>query len=99
MLKLARIVLMTAVLCSTVSARAQTADPDKIAAAQTLYNEAVTLMDAKDYATACPKLAEAVRLVPEGIGRFRVVVSAVRDLDDECVSPIERPPVLHAHRP
>jgi len=85
MLKLARIVLMTAVLCSTVSARAQTADPDKIATAQTLYNEAVTLMDAKDYATACPKLAEAVRLVPEGIGA-RLTLAECHEMSGQLAS-------------
>lgn len=61
-----------AVLCGTLlvapAARAEPSDAEKIAAAQALYDEAVAAMDAKDYATACPKLAEAVRLVPEGIG-------------------------------
>lgn len=59
---------VTATLCFAQGTLAQSSDPEKVATAQTLYNEAVTLMDAKDYAAACPKLAEAVRLVPEGIG-------------------------------
>lgn len=55
-------------VCLVQNARAQSNDSDKVAAAQALYDEAVVAMDAKDYAKACPKLAEAVRLVPEGIG-------------------------------
>ncbi|MDC0747407.1 PEGA domain-containing protein [Polyangium mundeleinium] len=61
-----------AVLCGALlvapPAYAQSSDAEKITAAQALYDEAVVAMDAGDHATACPKLAEAVRLVPEGIG-------------------------------
>lgn len=85
MLKLVRIALMTAVLSSAMSAQAQSGDPEKIAAAQTLYNEAVTLMDAKDYATACPKLAEAVRLVPEGIGA-RLTLAECQEMSGQLAS-------------
>jgi hypothetical protein len=42
--------------------------PENLAKAQGLYNEAVTAMEAKDFATACPKLEEVIRLVPEGVG-------------------------------
>ncbi|HTJ80119.1 MAG TPA: hypothetical protein VL400_00310 [Polyangiaceae bacterium] len=43
----------------------QGADP---AAAQALYDRAVELMQAKNYAEACPKLEEVTRLVPDGFG-------------------------------
>ncbi|HRI65780.1 MAG TPA: PEGA domain-containing protein [Polyangium sp.] len=69
LLNVLRAGLFGATLCMAGVAGAQaSSDPEKIAAAQTLYNDAVTLMDGKDYAAACPKLEEAVRLVPEGIG-------------------------------
>lgn len=48
-------------------ARAQSS-PENLARAQVLYNEALTAMEAKDFATACPKLEEVIRLVPEGVG-------------------------------
>jgi hypothetical protein len=38
------------------------------AAAERLYEVATAAMDKGDYATACPKLEEVVRLVPDGIG-------------------------------
>lgn len=49
-------------------AKPQTADPR--AEAQTLYEDAMRLMGAKDYASACPKLDEVVRLYPEGLGAW-----------------------------
>jgi hypothetical protein len=52
----------------TAEARAQNPDPRALAAAQVLYDDAVKGMDKKDYATACPKLEEVVRLVPDGLG-------------------------------
>jgi hypothetical protein len=38
------------------------------AKAEAMYKEAVALMDRGDYAAACPKLEDVIRLVPEGIG-------------------------------
>lgn len=38
------------------------------AKAEAMYKDAVALMDKGDYAAACPKLEEIIRLVPEGIG-------------------------------
>lgn len=50
-------------------ARAQPpGDAASLAAGQALYEEATKAMDARDYAAACPKLEEVVRLVPQGIG-------------------------------
>ena len=50
------------------AARAQTVDPQRVAAAQTLYEEATADMDAKRYVVACRKLEEVTRLVPDGLG-------------------------------
>ncbi len=60
--------LVVGTFCFEGGAFAQPNEANKITAAQALYDEAVAAMDAKDYAKACPKLVEAVRLVPEGIG-------------------------------
>jgi len=62
------VAVLGAALFVAPAARAQSSDAEKIAAAQALYDEAVALMDAKDFPRACPKLEEAARLVPEGIG-------------------------------
>jgi tetratricopeptide (TPR) repeat protein len=37
-------------------------------ATQALYEEAMRALDAKDYATACPRLEDVVKLVPQGVG-------------------------------
>ena len=55
-------------LLAPASARAQPADPKKAGAAQALYDQATSEMDAKHYATACPRLEEVTRLIPEGLG-------------------------------
>lgn len=47
---------------------AQPAKSDPLAAAQALHEQAVKALDAKDYATACPKFEQVVRLVPNGLG-------------------------------
>lgn len=52
--------------CSSV-ASAQT-EAESFARATTLYEEATRLLDARRYDEACPKLEEAVRLVPIGVG-------------------------------
>ena len=67
----ARVVALAAFVVSAVArdGRAQTpGDAASITAAQALYEAATRAMDAKDYASACPKLEEAVRLVPSGVG-------------------------------
>lgn len=51
-----------ALLCS--EARAQDANP----AAQALYDQATAEMDAGKFESACKKLEEVVRLVPDGLG-------------------------------
>lgn len=50
------------------AAWAQPTDATKRAAAQALYDEGMRLVNAKDYAKACPKFEEASKLVPDGIG-------------------------------
>lgn len=50
------------------STAAQPSGPQQAAAAQPLYEQATKEMDAKNYASACPKLEEVVRLVPDGVG-------------------------------
>lgn len=49
-------------------AYAQNVDPQQATAAQALFEQAVAEMDAGQFATACKKLEEVTRLVPEGIG-------------------------------
>jgi hypothetical protein len=49
-------------------AGAQPTDATKRATAQALYDEGMKLVNAKDYARACPKFEEAAKLVPDGIG-------------------------------
>lgn len=50
------------------NASAQDADPQKAAAAQALFEQAMTEIEAKQLASACKKLEEVTRLVPEGVG-------------------------------
>ncbi len=67
----AGVVALAAFVVSAVArdGRAQTpGDAASITAAKALYEVATKAMDAKDYASACPKLEEAVRLVPSGVG-------------------------------
>src|SRR5262245_4192707 len=61
------LVLSTAMLC-TWSAAAQTADPQRASAAQALFDQAFDEMGKKQFASACPKLEEATRLVPDALG-------------------------------
>ncbi|HZF47832.1 MAG TPA: hypothetical protein VE093_04240 [Polyangiaceae bacterium] len=49
------------------TARGQ-ADPQRTLAAQALYEQATAEMDAGRYASACHKLEEVTKLVPEGLG-------------------------------
>ena len=67
----AGVVALAAFVVSAVArdGRAETpGDAASITAAKALYEVATKAMDAKDYASACPKLEEAVRLVPSGVG-------------------------------
>jgi hypothetical protein len=65
------VVLSLFIAAKSLGARdacAQSSDPQQVAAAQALFEQASAALDRKDYATACPKLEEVVRLVPDGIG-------------------------------
>lgn len=67
----AGVVALAAFVVSAVArdGRAQTpGDAASITAVQALYDVATKAMDVKDYASAGPKLEEAVRLVPSGVG-------------------------------
>lgn len=59
--------LLASTLCSS-RGLAQPTDSRALGAAQTLHEQAVKALEAKDYATACPKLEEVIRLVPDGLG-------------------------------
>jgi hypothetical protein len=50
------------------SARAQLAEPQRNAAAEALYEQAITELDAKSYASACQKLEQVTQMVPEALG-------------------------------
>jgi hypothetical protein len=58
--------LAAAIALASRAAGAQGANDLQVA--QALYDEAAKDVAAKDYAAACPKLEEATRLVPEGVG-------------------------------
>jgi len=60
--------LSLCLLLSPAAARAQAVDPQTALAAQALYEQATAEMDAKSYPSACRKLEEVTRLVPEGLG-------------------------------
>jgi hypothetical protein len=47
---------------------AQASDARALGAAEVLYDEATAAIGRKEWAVACPKLEEVVRLVPEGVG-------------------------------
>jgi hypothetical protein len=64
--RLAAALVLVAASLPPRPARAQS--PQNLQVAQALYDQATQEMAAKSYATACPKLEEAVRLVPEGVG-------------------------------
>ena len=70
----ARVVLgALAIAAVTLASASATAAPpgddaDAVSAAKALYDQATTAMDAHDYATACPKLEQVVKLAPQGIG-------------------------------
>jgi hypothetical protein len=49
-------------------AHAQQAPADQLGVAQVLWDQGLEAMNRKDYAAACPKIAEVVRLRPDGLG-------------------------------
>lgn len=55
-------------LLTPATTNGQTVDPQRALAAQALYDQATAEMDANNYASACPRLEEVTRLVPEGVG-------------------------------
>ena len=55
-------------LIAFAAIQARAADPERVLAAQALYDQATAEMEAKDYPSACSKLEEVTRLVPEGLG-------------------------------
>ncbi|EYF01653.1 tetratricopeptide repeat protein [Chondromyces apiculatus] len=55
-------------LFASTPARAQPAIAQTAATAESLYDQASTDMDAGKFASACPKLEEVTRLIPEGVG-------------------------------
>ncbi|WP_437989576.1 hypothetical protein [Sorangium sp. So ce145] len=55
-------------LLAPAAARAQGIDSQAALAAQALYDQAVTEMDASRYDSACPRLEEVTRLAPTGLG-------------------------------
>jgi hypothetical protein len=61
-------VLLAAFLSAPSPARAQGDDAERRALAQTLFDQATKLMDHKDFAAACPKLEEILRMYPTKIG-------------------------------
>jgi hypothetical protein len=62
------IVMCLGLIAPAATARAQAVEPERMASAQSLYDEAIAEMDSKRYASACPKLEEVTRRVPEGLG-------------------------------
>lgn len=49
-------------------AAAQAVDPERAAVAQSLFEEASAEMDRRQFSSACPKLVEVTRLIPQGLG-------------------------------
>ncbi|WP_437769199.1 hypothetical protein WMF27_09730 [Sorangium sp. So ce281] len=60
--------LALALLLVPATAGAQAADPRTMAAAQSLFEQAVVEMDSKDYASACPKLEQTTQMLPNALG-------------------------------
>ncbi|MBX3229355.1 MAG: hypothetical protein KIT84_17955 [Labilithrix sp.] len=62
-----------AMACGSGTARAQATGQD-VATAQALFDEGKRLMEAKDFAAACPKLVESQRLDPGGGTLFAIAL-------------------------
>ncbi len=59
---------LAALLAGAGSARAQSDETERRAAAQTLFDDAQRLLQQRDFAHACPKLEEVIKLQPGKIG-------------------------------
>lgn len=57
-----------AALLSVTSTFAQTSDPGRTATAQVLFDQAESEIEKKEFASACKKLEEVTRLLPDAIG-------------------------------
>jgi hypothetical protein len=59
-----------AIACASLApaARAQPVPAEQASVAQALWEQALAAMEKKDYAAACPKIEEVVRLRPDGLG-------------------------------
>jgi hypothetical protein len=71
--------LVGAAIVTSREAHAQSSSLQRAAEAQAKYDAAVTAMDAKDFARACPRLEEVVALVPEGIGAKLTLAECYED--------------------
>ncbi|WP_437282144.1 hypothetical protein WME90_16735 [Sorangium sp. So ce375] len=59
---------LVAASLAALSARAEPPDREGQIAAQALHHQARAAMDRRDFESACPKLEEAARLLPDGFG-------------------------------
>lgn len=57
-----------AVVLPAGSGQAQTVDAQKLATSKALFDQATAEMNRGQFATACPRLEEVVKLLPDGIG-------------------------------
>lgn len=60
--------IASCLLANVASAQPWSGDAKRTATAQALFDEARELMKSGDFARACPKLEEAVKLEPNGVG-------------------------------
>jgi hypothetical protein len=61
------------ILAAPQASFAEPVDPQKLAIAQTLYDQGLAALADKDYGTACSKLEEVTRILPNGIGGLLVL--------------------------
>ncbi len=71
--RIAASLVLLAVGLAAPPAGAQPVDPQRVAAAQVLFEQGQAAMDRKDYATACPKLEEVTRILPNGVGGLLIL--------------------------
>ena len=72
--------IVSGMLCVSSTVFAETLSPVVLAQAQQHYEEAIALMDAQSYATACPKLEKVTKLVPNGIGGHEALAECYENL-------------------
>src|SRR5580700_11742277 len=90
-----RILTAAAIFCFAAPVLAQEDEPQKKAAAQELLDQASKAMDSHAYGEACPKVEEAMRLLPgkigltmslgqcyEGLGRLKDALAAYHNAAD-----------------